>query len=304
MDSIKAFYNKNKDKKVIRFIDNFIHRVIDHQVLPKGGQLAYFIVLSIFPFIIALLNILNFTPLADTKIISDSIQYLPKATQNIVLSFLGEISVSSSAKLLSLSLLGGLWSASSGIRQTIKAINSAFRSKETRSFITLSILALTFTVALIILIILLLLTQVFGSKILYLLATTFHISPEIIELLRKLNIFIPLVYTVFTFASLYRFSPNVPKKELKWKFTLPGALFATFGIIISSRIFTFYVNNFGKYSVTYGSLTGVILLFLWLYLMSIIILIGGEINGIIYQMSGGDGADVETESFFDGIFSK
>ena len=304
MDKLQKLYCTHKDKKGIIFIDNLIHRIVDHQIMPKGGQLAYFIILSIFPFIIALLNILHFTPLSNREFIDNVVQYLPQATQGIVLSFMSEISVSSSAKLLSLSLLGGLWSASSGIRQTIKALNSAFQSRETRSFFSLSLLALIFTVALIVLIILVLLTQVFGSKILYMLEHTFHLHEELLDLLRNLSTYIPLAYTIFTFAALYRFSPNISKKNLKWKFTLPGAIFATFGIIISSKLFTFYVNNFGKYSVTYGSLTGVILLFLWLYLMSIVILLGGEINGVIYQMSGGDGSDLEKESFFEELLSK
>jgi membrane protein len=61
---------------------------------------------------------------------------------------------------------------------------------------------------------------------------------------------------------------------------LPGALFATIGWIVVSLGFSFYVNNFGNYSATYGSIGGVIVLMIWLYLSAMIILIGGEVNAL------------------------
>lgn len=301
MYKMRKLYQKFKRKKWFQFVDGMIYRILNHQIIPKGGQLAYFLGLSVFPFLIALLNILNFTPLYNMEFIENVVAFLPEASQNIVFSFVNEITVTSSAKLLSISLIGGLWSASSGIRQIIRAINSAFRKKETRSFFKISLMALTFTLALIVMIILLLLTQVFGNKILEYLQDTFNISSKVIQIIYKIGMLIPLLYTIFIFAALYRFSPNIPENDLDWKFTLPGSLFTTFGIIISTQLFTFYVNNFSSYSLTYGSLTGIIVFFLWLYLISIIILIGGEINGILFEMSGQDGTDIQTESFFKSI---
>ena len=85
---------------------------------------------------------------------------------------------------------------------------------------------------------------------------------------------------VIIFALLYKFSPTPEEGlDIKLKDTIPGALFAAIGWIITSMIFSFYVNNFGNYSKTYGSLGGIIILLIWLYIASIMIILGGEING-------------------------
>lgn len=281
--TLHQWYARHRAKPFVRFLDQFLYRAVHHEVSTTGGQLAYFLILSIFPFLIALLNVLNFTPLASRDFIDSWLPYLPDAAQGIFLSFLGELNTASSASLLSLSLLGGLWSASSGIRQLIRAINKAFSGKETRSFLKLSLLAFTFTVALIIMIILLLFTQIFGARILDLVAQYLHPTEHFMNLASNLSKIIPLVYMFLTFCALYRFSPSIAPRALPRKSVLPGAIFATLGIVLATMGFTFYVTNFGKYTITYGSLAGVILLFLWLYLMAIIIVLGGEVNATLYS---------------------
>jgi len=75
----------------------------------------------------------------------------------------------------------------------------------------------------------------------------------------------------------------IPCKNMKWLEVLPGALFSSLGWIITSAIFAYYVNNINNYSKIYGGLGAVIVLLLWLFLTSIIILLGGEINAILSE---------------------
>ena len=94
---------------------------------------------------------------------------------------------------------------------------------------------------------------------------------------------------IYIFALLYKFSPCVEKrKNIRLKNTLPGAIFTTIGWIITSSCFSYYVSNFGKYSTTYGSVGGVIVLLVWLYISSIIIILGGEVNAAIefFRLNG------------------
>lgn len=277
--------NRIKDNKVVAFLDHLIYKINKDKIFPRGGMLSYFIILSIFPFAIALLNLLNLTPLADLSFIYLFIEQLPKEAQTVLVGFIREINTTSSAGLFSVSIIGGLWSASAGIRHLMRSLNNAYEFKETRNFITLRIVALIFTVALILMIILLLLTQIFSQRILSLIARYIHLNSEVLLLIHNLSFAIPLLYMVLIFSALYKFSPNqAMRKNFTFKSVVPGAVFSTLGIIAMTGLFTAYVNNFAKYSITYGSIAGIIITLVWLYLLSIIILIGGEINATIFYM--------------------
>jgi len=90
--------------------------------------------------------------------------------------------------------------------------------------------------------------------------------------------FIILCVMVLIFAALYRYTPS---KRLSWREVFPGSVFATIGWVIVSVGFSFYVNNFGNYSRLYGSIGAVIILLTWLFLTSIIIILGGEVNATL-----------------------
>jgi membrane protein len=80
------------------------------------------------------------------------------------------------------------------------------------------------------------------------------------------------------FTLLYRFSPNL---RLNSREVLPGSILASGGWIISSSVFAWYVEHFADYTIIYGSLGGIVVLLTWLYLSSIVILVGGELNAVL-----------------------
>ena len=80
-----------------------------------------------------------------------------------------------------------------------------------------------------------------------------------------------------TFSLIYKYLPN---KRLKPKNIRVGAIFATIGWVLTSLVFSFYVNNFAHYEKVYGSLGGMVILIIWLYISTLVILIGGELNAI------------------------
>jgi len=84
---------------------------------------------------------------------------------------------------------------------------------------------------------------------------------------------------IIIFALIYKYSPNIKDTDsISLKSTFPGAIFGSSSWIVLSLIFSYYVSNFGRYSVTYGSLGGVIILLIWLFISSMVIILGGEIN--------------------------
>lgn len=282
MISIKSYLEKLSKSKLIIFFDQLFFRIQDDAVFASGTQLTYFLILSVFPFIIVFLNVLSYTSLVREDVLNNLILYLPLETQKLIQGFVSEIAVSSSQSLLSVAAILGLWTASSGLKAVIKAINRAYDYEESRSFIRLKLISFIFTIALLILLTLVFLTLVFGEVLGNKLFSSFGRADLFIQLWAYMRIIIPLVYMVLIFALLYKFSPCTSKiNEIPFSTTLPGAIFTSLGWMLISIFFSYYVNNFGRYAITYGSLVGIVLLLIWLYISSIIIILGGEINATI-----------------------
>lgn len=279
--NLEKFFNK----RIVIFINEFIFRMKDDNVTAIGAQLSYYLILSIFPFLIFFLNILSFTPLVREDILHNLVGVLPLETQGIIISLVMETVQNSSETLLSLSAITGIWAASKGILALIRAINKAYDVEETRSYIELRLLAVVFTLALLILLTIVLLTIVFsevlGNRLFNFLGVTlnFMIFWEYFRVITSIG------SMVLIFALLFRFSPSIRNgQRIKLRQSLPGAIFTSIGWIITSTFFSYYVNNFGNYDKTYGSLGGMIVLLIWLYISSIIIVMGGEINATLEYM--------------------
>lgn len=280
------FIDKVKDKKVFTFFDKLIYRVLAHDTLSYGGSLTYFLILSIFPFLISLINAINFSGILDPAYIYRLLDVLPSEIQEIIRNFLKELHTSSSGSFFTISFVAGLFTASTAVFKLMKIINQSYGFVESRGFLAQRLIALFFTLALILMIFLLVLTQIFG-QIIYVNIMS-HLGIENIYFDKLWSIAkngIPLAYMLITFILLYKFSPSRSRENMVTiKNVLPGSIFATLGLIIASLGFNFYVSNFGKYSITYGSLGGIIVFLIWLYLLSTITLIGAEVNSTLYSM--------------------
>ena len=278
-EKLSNWLKKNKEKKWMLFADQLAFRFQDDNVSSIGSQLAYYLVLSIFPFLIFLLNMVQFTPLASKDILDSIVTVLPGDTQSMIKDIVIGIIDGSSGTLLSISVLAGLWTASSGIMHLLKAINKAYDYKEHRSFVKIKLISLVFTLILALVIVLVFGSLIFGELIGQKIFQLVNISSAFTIIWPILRIGISLIFMILTFTLLYKFGPSFPKgSRTSFKAALPGAIFVTLGWIGASLLFSFYVNNFGKYSVTYGSLGGIIVFLIWLYISSIIIVLGGEVN--------------------------
>ena len=273
------------NNKYARFLKQFIARVREDNVTAIGAQLSYYLILSIFPFMIFLLNILSYTPIAREDVLHSIIVLMPTDTQRIVSNLMVETINKSSETLLSLGAITGIWAASKGIMSLIRVLNKAYDVDESRTYFQLRALAILFTLALLALLTIVLLTLVFGEVLGNRLFEFLGITQKFIVFWRFLRVVISLSFMVFIFALLYRYSPSIGNgSKIQYKHAMPGAVFTSLGWIITSTLFSYYVNNFASYGKTYGSLGGVIVLLIWLYMSSIIIIMGGEINATLKYM--------------------
>ena len=273
------------ERKSFIFIDQIIFRFKDHNLIGSAAELAYFLFLSIFPFLIALLNILNYISLRKNQYILDIIRYAPEDIQRIIEVFVNDLNFGSNESLLSIAVIGGIIAASTGFRAIIRSLDRAYKYTENRSVLKKIGLSILFTIILIFLITLVFISLVFSEQIGKLVFQLFNIEVLFLMGWRYLRLLISFLFMVFIFALIYKYSPNIQKGDsLSLKSTFPGAIFASISWIILSLIFSYYVSNFGRYSVTYGSLGGVIVLLVWLFISSIVIILGGEINATLINL--------------------
>ena len=253
-------------------------RVIDDDITALAAQLAYDLLLSFFPFLLLLISMLGYSNLQSTDVLVYLQRIMPKSTFDLIYTTVISVLDSTSGHLLSLSIIGTIWSGSSGFRAVIKGLNKAYDEEETRPYWKIIAISILFMLGLVIAIIVGVALVVFGQMIGKVIASHLNLSSSFILNWDIIRYLVSLCGMAFTFAALYHFTPC---RRLTWKEVLPGAIVSTLGWLISSLGFAYYVNGFSNYSSIYGGIGAVIVLMLWLYITSVIILLGGEVNALL-----------------------
>jgi membrane protein len=185
-----------------------------------------------------------------------------------------------SGGILSVGIIVALWSASKGMNAIIKSLNRAYDVEESRSFFVVRGISIVLTIAMIFVILTALLLPVFGERIGMYIFSSLHLSDEFILIWSSIRFVLCPLILFFIFLILYYFSPS---QKITCRTAVPGAAIAAIGWLLISLGFSFYVNHFSNYSATYGSLGGIIILMLWLYVSAFILMLGGEINALLHK---------------------
>jgi membrane protein len=242
-----------------------------------AAGVAFFGFLSIFPALIAALTLYGLVadPRTVARQASQLSSGLPKSAGSIISNQLTSVASAGGGALsigLIVSLLAALWSTSSGVSNLMSAINVAYDERETRKFVKLRVTALALTVALIVLALL----DLALVAVVPIVFSNLGLGPAgriIGEIVRWVLL---IVLFGLALALLYRVGSD--RASPRWRWVSPGAVLATLLWIVASVAFSIYVNFFGNYNKTYGALAGVVVLMLWMYLSSYLILLGAEIN--------------------------
>jgi membrane protein len=242
-----------------------------------GAGVAFFGFLSVFPALIALISIYGLVASPDTvaRQVEDISKQLPDQAAGLIETQLTSIVDNSGRSLtigLVVSILAALWSASGGVGNLVTAINLAYDEVETRNFVKLRALSLALTLGAIVFVLI-----TFGLV---------AVVPNLIDALPLgivgtiLAQVVRWVLLLAVFAGslgvLYRLAPDRDAPRLRW--VSLGSVVVTVVWAIVSLLFSLYVDNFGSYDKTYGTIAGVIVLMLWLYLTCYLVLLGAEIN--------------------------
>jgi membrane protein len=275
------------------FIQRLWNQVDEDNVFAWASSLSYSWILALFPFLIFLLSLIPYLPDAakhEAKLqIAGVIDTLPKVTAKTLEDFvnprLDDLLEKERKGLLTVGILITLWAASGGIAATTTALDKAWDVDGRRSFFRRRISAVTLTLIVSVLLMVVLFLLPIGTQVLRFVAeyTPAELKPALI-LLNVVRWTLGIAVMFLVIEVVYFFGPNVRQR---WRFVSPGSLFCALVWVGLGLAFRFYVDRFGKYNETYGAVGGVAVLLLVFYFDALALLIGAEINSeIAFELLG------------------
>ncbi|MBF2537616.1 YihY/virulence factor BrkB family protein [Listeria marthii] len=253
-------------------------RVGRNDVSGNAAQLAYYMLFSIFPMLLIAATLLAYLHIDKDSVFNMIKEFAPDQIMDFLEDNLNTLLTQKNGGLLSIGIIATLWSASNGMNAVMKSLNKAYGVTNKRNYVVQRLLSMFFTLAMLATVGATLLLLVFGQQIGMFLINHLNFSEDFLSFWNNLRWTVTLVVIFVVFTFLYWVAPNRRSTLIS---VLPGALFSTIGWTVASVGFAYYVNNFGNYSATYGSIGVIIILMLWFYLTGIILMIGGELNATL-----------------------
>lgn len=276
---MKIYYNPVMSTNIYLFVNSFFQKIGKDRVYNYAASSAFFLILSIFPFLILIMTAIQYTPLTKEFLVDRLEFFLPDMIFPLIEQIIEEIySTTYGAAIISVSAIAGIWSASKGVMSIIRGVNTCFNLDDKRNWFHVRFLACLYTVVAIIVLIFTMILLVFGSTIYRTLqnqSSELSSFLSVVMFIVRRRFIIGLVVLTLLFMVIYTF---LPAKNNKFFQMFPGAVLAALAWIGLSNVLSIYLKAFPNFSVTYGSLTSFIVLMLYLYFGMYIVFICAEIN--------------------------
>lgn len=265
-------------------------QINEDRLLAVAAGVVFYGLLALFPAITALVS--SYALFADPSTINNHLAalsgMLPAGTYSIIEDQVKRVLAKGDVKLglaFAVSLALAAWSANGGMKAIIDALNVVYDEKEARGFIKLNAVSLTFTVCAL-LAILCAIGLVVAAPIILNAVGLGGISEQILTYGRWPALAMMIMLGL---AILYRFGPS--RRSPKWKWISIGGVLATVAWLAGSAALSYYLANFAGYDATYGSLGAAIGLMMWMWMSTIVILFGAELNSEIEHQTVRDSTD-------------
>jgi membrane protein len=263
------------------------NEILDDRLLALAAGVAFYSLIALFPAIAA--GVSSYALFADAATISKHLavasDIVPSGALDILRDEITRIAAKSDGRLTFGFLLGlgiALWSSNAGMKAIFDALNIIYDEEEKRSLIWLNLVSLFFTICAIVgaglavalVVVFPLLLAAFG-------VTSF--DHPFVAYLRWPVLFVLIILAL---SVLYRYGPS--RRRAKWRWLSVGSVFAALAWLLVSALFSWYLGNFANYNATYGALGAVVGLMMWMWLSTIVVLVGAELNSEIEHQTARD----------------
>ncbi len=242
-----------------------------------AGSTSFFLLLAAIPSIMFLLALIQYTPLARVDILAHVTFTVPSTIQPLVDEVIADIEGNGSAALISASAATAIYTATRGMFSLMKGMNVMYGINDDRGNLIKWIIAAIYSVLTVVLIIATAVFLVLADTISSFVTRIFPRLAALVDFIIDIRMVTMIVIMIFFFTLIYLVLPN---RRARMLHQLPGAVFSALGWIVSSFLFSFYLDHFARYSQIYGSLTTIIVTMIWIYMLISILFIGALVNVI------------------------
>ncbi|MBC1212183.1 YihY/virulence factor BrkB family protein [Listeria booriae] len=248
------------------------------RITSHAAQLTFYILLSILPMMLVFGNLIPLFPIPKEEIYNTLQTFMPPEVYEILHPVIESMLTNASGTAISLGLITAIWSASKCFSALQEVLNIVYQAPDRKNFIVTRIMSFLMMLVIIVVIGAVVFVFAFGEQIVTFLQDQFDLKLDALADLGAAKWFITPIFLFILFLIIYWLVPNV-----KWKIrkSVVGALFATIGWLAATELLSAYVSFQGDKILGFGSLSIMIVIMLWLYFVSIILLLGAFINVLI-----------------------
>ncbi len=273
-----------KGLPIKEFVKRLHREIVNDSVTDSAAQLSYYFLFSLFPFLFFLVTLAAYLPLSNAvnDLIDRASYLMPHEALELIQGQLESLVNETQPKLLTAGFFIALWSASRGVDALRRALNLAYDVTESRPYWRTQLVSISMTVAGGMLVVVAFAALIAGGRLGFLAAERLGVEAQFVVIWSWLRWPLTALVVMFAVALAYYLLPDVKQQ---FKFITPGSVLGTVSWLLATWGFTWYTDSFGRYNVTYGSIAGVVILLLWLYISGLIFIVGGEVNAIIEHAS-------------------
>ncbi len=274
--------------KTYFFCRGLIDRYLRHDVGSLAAEATYYLILALVPFLIVALNMVLYFAATQIDHLFALLTYVPAETREFLWPVIMQIIESRSGAVLSVAMVLALWSASKGVDTLVRAMDKVFDTDKNRqAYWRVKLKSIVFTLLIVGSMLTALGLLVFGNAIVHAVAGFIGGDYHFLALWDVGKYLVPFVVMVVVIAVFYRYAPGPVReggRRLPWRFALTGSGAATLLWLLMTGGYSYYVNNIANMGATYGSLVGLMILFIWFNLTSLILIMGAELIVVCNEM--------------------